>query len=323
MSEQNTLTQIRNKNLSDVLETLRQKGDSSLAQLAEHNSGGLTTVKKCVQQAMEYGMICEAGEADSTGGRKAMKYTICPDYQHFLVVIVDNGKLLSTLYNFNYEKIYTKELPFGMPDFMNAVYKIISYAKEKYPLGTVCLAMPCVVKDGTIIDWYYNPSFTGRNIKKEIENKFSINVIVQNEMNLTVLGESRIRNNSSNIVTAQFSHNGIGVGEMANGHVLEGSSGFAGEVGYMGLNRKDITETAHLGRIIRNVIICINPEIVVFYQVEKPKRLQKIFNEAVKGLPDYAVPKFIVSDDYTRGITAGFHTLVNKYAFFKKTEELL
>lgn len=322
MFDQNTLTQIRNKNLSDVLETLRRDGDSSLAQLAEHNSGGLTTVKKCVQQAMDYGMICEAGEADSTGGRKAMKYTICPDYQHFLVLVVDNGKLLSTLYNFNYDTIYKKEFPFTMSDFMNGVYQCISYAYEKYSLGTVCLAMPCVVKDGVIIDWYYNPSYIGVNIKNDIENKYKINVIVQNDMNLTVLGESRIRNNADNIVTAQFSHNGIGVGEMANGHVLEGSSGFAGEVGYMSLNRKDITETAYLGRIIRNVIICINPETVVFYQIKKPKRLQKIFNEAVKGLPDYAIPEFTISDNYIGGITAGFHTLVNKYGFFKKAEDL-
>lgn len=323
MPDQNKLAQIRNKNLSNVLETLRRDGDSSLAQLAEHNSGGLTTVKKCVQQAMDYGMICEAGEADSTGGRKAMKYAICPDYQHFLVLIIDNGKLISMLYDFNFKKIYTKELPFAMEGFMDAVYSSISYAYEKFPLGTVCLAMPCVVKNGTIIDWYYNPSFIGVNIKNKIENKYRINVIVQNDMNLTVLGESIIRNRSENIVTAQFNHNGIGVGEMVNGHVLEGSSGFAGEVGYMGLMRKDIMETAYLGRIIRNVIICINPETIVLYQIEKPKWLQKIIKEAIKGLPDYAIPEFIVSDNYIRGITAGFHTLVNKYGFFKKREELI
>lgn len=323
MFDQNTLTNIRNKNLSDVLETLRRSGDASLAQLAEQNSGGLTTVKKCVQQAMDYGMICEAGEAHSTGGRKAMKYSICPDYQHFLVLIIDNGKLLSTLYDFNFKKIYTRELPFEMEDFMGAVYSSVSYAYEKYPLGTVCLAMPCVVKNGVIIDWYYNPSCIGLNIKDKIEEKYKINVIVQNDMNLTVLGESKIRNSSGNIITAQFSHNGIGVGEMANGHVLEGSSGFAGEVGYMNFIRKDIFETTYLGKIIRNVIICINPEKVVFYQIEKPKRLQKIISEATKGLPDYAVPEFIVSDNYIGGITAGFHTLVNKYGFFKRAEELL
>ena len=86
---------------------------------------------------------------------------------------------------------------------------------------------------------------------------------------------------------------------------------------------KDISETTYLGKIIRNVIICINPEKVVFYQIEKPKRLQKIISEATKGLPDYAVPEFIVSDNYIGGITAGFHTLVNKYGFFKRAEELL
>lgn len=323
MFDQNTLTQIRNNNLSDVLETLRQKGNCSLAQLAEHNSGGLTTVKKCVLQAMDYGMICEAGEADSTGGRKAMKYAICPDYQYFLVIVVDNGKLLSTLYNFNYDKIYSKELSFNMTEFIDKVFRCISSARENHPVGTVCLAMPCVIKDGVVIDWYYNPSCIGINIKSRIESKYKINVIVQNDMNLTVLGENRKRNNVKNIVTAQFSHSGIGVGEMANGHVLEGSSGFAGEVGYMSINRRDVTETAYLGRIIRNVIICINPQTMVFYQSENPRLLQKIFKEAVKQLPSYAIPEFIVSTDYIGAITAGFHTLVNKYGFFKKQEELI
>lgn len=323
MFSQDTLSQIRNNNLSIVLETLRRHGDLSLSQLAEFNSSGLTTVKKCVQQAIDYGMIRESGEAESTGGRKAMRYTICPDYQYFLVLIIDNGKLLSTLYNFNFDRIYTDEIPFEMAEFMITVFNAISHAKEKYPLGTVCLAMPCVVKDGTIIDWYYNPAFIGVNIKAKIEDKFKINVIVQNDMNLTVLGESRIRNSVENIVTAQFSHNGIGVGEMVNGHVLEGSSGFAGEVGYMNLTRKDVTETAHFGRIIRNIIVCINPQIIVLYQIEKPKSLQKIIKEAVRGLPDYAIPEFIISDNYIGGIAAGFRTLVNKYGYFKKREELI
>ena len=69
--EQSTLKNIRNKNMADILQVLREKGASSLSRLEESIDGGLTTVKKCVQQAMDYGMILEGDIADSTGGRKA------------------------------------------------------------------------------------------------------------------------------------------------------------------------------------------------------------------------------------------------------------
>lgn len=318
MFDKNTLSQIRNNNLSDIIEALRQNNGLSLAQLVEQGSSGLTTVKKCVQQALEYGMIYEAGEADSTGGRKAMKYALCPDYQYFLILIVDNGNLSTTLYDFKFEKVYAQDIPFTMGNFLECVYTSVAFAYEKYNLGTVCLSMPCVVKDGVIIDWYYNPSLVGLNIKEEIEKRCKVNVIIQNNMNLTVLGESRTRNNVQNIVTAQFSHNGIGVGEMANGHMLEGSFGFAGEIGYMNIIRKDISENVYHGKLLRNVIICINPEIVVLYQMKNPKRLNKIINEATKGLPDYAIPKFEITDNYIDAITAGFKTLIDKYAMFVK-----
>lgn len=44
MLEQDTLKQIRNKNLADILDVLRRKGACSLTQLAENTDGGLTTV---------------------------------------------------------------------------------------------------------------------------------------------------------------------------------------------------------------------------------------------------------------------------------------
>lgn len=74
MVEQDTLKNIRNKNLSDILQVLRDKGACSLAELTENTDGGLTTVKKCVFQAMDFGMIVEGDIADSTGGRKPKQY---------------------------------------------------------------------------------------------------------------------------------------------------------------------------------------------------------------------------------------------------------
>ena len=92
MIEQDTLKNIRNKNLSDILQVLRNKGTCSLSELSQNTDGGLTTVKKCVAQAIDYGMAIEGNIAESTGGRKARQYLINREYQYYFIAIVHWGK---------------------------------------------------------------------------------------------------------------------------------------------------------------------------------------------------------------------------------------
>ncbi len=320
--EQDTLKNIRNKNLSDVLQVLRDKGACSLAELTENTDGGLTTVKKCVFQAMDYGMIIEGDIAESTGGRKAKQYLINEQYQYFLFLIIDNNNLIFKINNFKFECIEHYSAPFQMNKFIDIVCGNIDKIISKYDLGTICLSMPCVVKDGVILDWYYNPNMNGYDLKSALESRYHLNIIIQNDMKLTVIGESsESRLNSKNIVTIQFGHNGIGVGEMANGHLLEGNAGFAGEVGFINDLRKNIMGISYPAKIVRNTIVFLNPEVIVFYQSDRQNQFKEIFEKAITGLPHYAVPRFEVSDHYNDSIIAGLISLINKYGFFKKAEE--
>lgn len=321
LMEQDALKNIRNKNIADILHILRKEKSCTLSQLTEKTNGGLTTVKKCIQQTMDYGMVLEGDIADSTGGRKAKQYLLNADYQYFLMLIVDNNDLLCRVYNFNYDKVEETSTHFEMNGFLNCIYSSIDLSIKKYDIGTICLSMPCVVKNGVILDWYYNPNLSGFDLKITLEEKYSKNIIVQNDMKLTVMGEStQNRQNTKNIVTIQFGHNGIGVGEMANGHLLEGNAGFAGEVGYISDLRKNIMGISYPAKIVRNAIVFLNPEVIVFYKSERQNQFRKIFDTAVSGLPQYAVPRFEISDHYKDSIITGFLSLINKYGFFKKAE---
>lgn len=146
----------------------------------------------------------------STGGRKAQRYILNKDYQYFLFLIVDNNALLCCVYDFKYNLCEKYSVHFQMENYMNSVCKVIDQTIEKYNLGTICLSVPCIMKDGIILDWYYNRQMEGVNIRKTLEEKYHLNVIVQNDMNLTVVGESaKHRQNVKDIVTVQFGHNGI------------------------------------------------------------------------------------------------------------------
>lgn len=322
MIEQDTLKNIRNKNLSDILQVLRNKGTCSLSELSQNTDGGLTTVKKCVAQAIDYGMAIEGNIAESTGGRKARQYLINREYQYYFIAIVDNNNLIIKVFDFAINCVEDYQKSFEMNLFFSALNEEIEKQARKYTIGTIGVSLPCVVKNGVVLDWYYNPEMVGFDIKNKLEEKYKANVVVQNDMKLTALGVFNTDEiNSKNIVTMQFGHNGVGMAGIVNGHLIEGNTGFAGEVGYINDLRKNIMGVSYPAKIVRSAIVFLNPEIIVFYKSKRQNDFMRIFDIATNGLPVYAIPEFKVSEDYIEDIISGIALLINKYGYFKKREK--
>lgn len=322
MIEQDTLKNIRNKNLSDILQVLRNKGTCSLSELSQNTDGGLTTVKKCVAQAIDYGMAIEGNIAESTGGRKARQYLINREYQYYFIAIVDNNNLIIKVFDFAINCVEDYQKSFEMHLFFSALNEEIEKQARKYTIGTIGVSLPCIVKNGVVLDWYYNPEMVGFDIKNKLEEKYKANVVVQNDMKLTALGVFNTDEiNSKNIVTMQFGHNGVGMAGIVNGHLIEGNTGFAGEVGYINDLRKNIMGVSYPAKIVRNAIVFFNPEIIVFYKSKRQNDFMRIFDIATNGLPVYAIPEFKVSEDYIEDIISGIALLINKYGYFKKREK--
>lgn len=322
MIEQDTLKNIRNKNLSDILQVLRNKGTCSLSELSQNTDGGLTTVKKCVAQAIDYGMAIEGNIAESTGGRKARQYLINREYQYYFIAIVDNNNLIIKVFDFAINCVEDYQKSFEMNLFFSALNEEIEKQARKYTIGTIGVSLPCIVKNGVVLDWYYNPEMVGFDIKNKLEEKYKANVVVQNDMKLTALGVFNTDEiNSKNIVTMQFGHNGVGMASIVNGHLIEGNTGFAGEVGYINDLRKNIMGVSYPAKIVRNAIVFLNPEIIVFYKSKRQNDFMRIFDIATNGLPVYAIPEFKVSEDYIEDIISGIALLINKYGYFKKREK--
>lgn len=93
---------------------------------------------------------------------------------------------------------------------------------------------------------------------------------------------------------------------------------FAGEVGFINDLRKNIMGISYPAKIVRNAVVFLNPEVIVFYKSDKQNQFKEIFDKAVAGLPYYAVPRFEISDDYFESIQTDFKFLINKYGFFRK-----
>ena len=115
MIERDALKKIRNKNISDVLQVLRCNGACTLSEMTDEVDGGLTTVKKCVAQAIDYGMVVEGNIAESTGGRKARQFLINKDYQYYFIAVVDNNNLIIKVYDFAISCVEDYQKSFNLP----------------------------------------------------------------------------------------------------------------------------------------------------------------------------------------------------------------
>ena len=61
-------------------------------------------------------------------------------------------------------------------------------------------------------------------------------------------------------------------------------------------------------------------KFICFYKSKRQNNFEKIFNIATKGIPQYAIPKYEISENYIGDITLGLISLVNKYGYFKTAE---
>lgn len=87
-----------------------------------------------------------------------------------------------------------------------------------------------VVCDDTVLFTpYYDLKYS--NIRNLLEEEFHVPVIVENEANLSVIGESAFGQNYRNMIFLNI-HEGVGMGILVNGQLYKGQNGYAGEFGH-------------------------------------------------------------------------------------------
>lgn len=319
MIEINEMESIRIRNMSIIWHSLRHNGEMSISGLADDTEIGLTTVKKYIEQGIKSSMLTVSEKTISTGGRKAKQFGLNSSYQYFLLIAVDNEMLHYKLLDFSLKTVIYKSCVFKTTEYLVCVEDIINSLTTEYPnIGSVCLSIPCVVKDGVITDWYYNSAMNGFNIEKYLTEKYHRHTVIQNSMKLSVLGRlHREKDEKSTIATVQFGHDGIGAALAANGEIVEGKAGFAGEIGFLSHDREDINNYSFLIKIVNSIIIFLNPSKIIFYSSLMRNDFDGIFAAATAGIPQYAVPEYEISGDYIEDIYAGLTECISRNGYFE------
>ena len=309
-------------------------GSATKADLCQRLGISFPTISKFLTQMEQDGEIHYVGEDDSSGGRRAKRFAYDPEYMLGLAIFVEKTETNYTIFNCIGEIKEEGMMPSVLQQNVQQLVHHIESLIEKYPrLRSIAIGVPGAVRNGQIIFIPPYPNFLDNDLKETIESRFQIPVIVENDMNASVLGfasNNEIENES--LVYLYFGQNGPGSGIMINGDVVRGSTFFAGEIALVpqdggrtfvqalkdenGSSDNDASRNASLvptegqidavARLIATFTGITNPKAVIFCNEEIDEAvLSRIKERSAVYMPRKHLPELLKSDfkvDYLSGL---------------------
>ncbi|SNX53495.1 ROK family transcriptional regulator [Thermoanaerobacterium sp. RBIITD] len=241
---------IKQINKSIVLNTIRKKVIISRADLANITGLNKSTISSLVDELIKDGFVEEEGPGESKGGRKPIMLMInslagCVvgidlDVNYILVILTD------ILANILWQKRINLKIGEEKEDIISKIIDLIEEAISNSPktvkgiLG-IGIGVPGITdyKRGIVLK---APNLKWENVelKKIIEEKFHLNVYIDNEANTGAIAEKwfGVGKNARNFIYISAGI-GIGTGIIINNELYRGSVGLAGEMGHMTIDIND------------------------------------------------------------------------------------
>jgi glucokinase len=238
-----TASEMRGVNRTAVLELIRRTGPTSRTFIAGELKISLPTVMRIVDELIEEKLVKENAEKEWSGGRKRSLVTL--NSKEHLTIGLDLGgtKFYGAVCDLSGETLFEKTVPrdgsqgeSGYEKVSALISELITLAREtKIPIMGIGIGVPGVTfHDKGIVEWA--PSLEWRNfpLAERVSKQFSMPVIVDNDMNLSALGEMWFGagREVNNLVVFNIG-TGIGSGVVIDGAIYRGTNEMAGEIGYL------------------------------------------------------------------------------------------
>lgn len=228
---------IRDINSTLVLETIINASPISRAAISKRLGLTKATISAIVQDLMNKNLVIEIGCDDTIIGRKPILLNFNKKAGFIISVDIGVDTISSLLTDLGGEDCSLKQVktPAYKDIMISSLCDLIESMipqndKSPYGLVGISLGIHGVVNDNQVsFAPYYNLSDT--NLAKSLEDHFHTPVYLENEANLSVLGEKTFMYDFPNIANISI-HSGIGLGIMINHELYTGFNGRAGEFGH-------------------------------------------------------------------------------------------
>ena len=260
---------VKENNQQFIIDTLIKKGAASRAELAKNLKLSAPSVSNNIQQLLRQKILLEIGEGDSLGGRRPILLDFNYNYGYLISVDLSSHNLKIALANLKPEIIELRTIDISAEkngkNILNIIVKNISDILAKNNLRTkqlliIAFGFPGVINEATgdlIVHPLWLNVWDDINIREVIRQKFKVEVIIKNDINLAALGELRfgVGRDFRNLVYVSVDM-GVGAGIIINNKLFEGARLAAGEIGYFASTIADMDfDHPHYGPLESRVAI--------------------------------------------------------------------
>lgn len=243
-------------NKSIIFNYIRENGPISRAKISRDLKISAPAVSRVVGKLVNEDYVEETDKQQTKSGKRPILLKTNKDKGFVLGIDLGRESIRMALANFN-STIIKKKWGTEILDNKDIVERLIreitivlnDCKKKEWVSSTepevksICIGVPAVVdpKSGNIISASLYESWRDINLKNIISKEFNIPVFTDNYVNISALAEKKYGKgkNFTDVVFLEIS-NGISAGIIIDNHLLRGSDGSAGEIGFTIINSKNL-----------------------------------------------------------------------------------
>ncbi|HNU94966.1 MAG TPA: ROK family transcriptional regulator [Bacillota bacterium] len=240
------IAEVRRHNMRTILRLVESAGQVSRAEIARRSGLSQPTVCTAVDGLVSLGLLTVAGEGCSTGGRPPIMLKLNTDSQYAVGVDLGGTNLRVGIADLTGKILFHREGPSpgklgirgdaAVQAIADAVRETIEASGRCWNnIGGIGLGAPGVTDPSSGIV-SVAPAFGWNNtpVAAMLRDEFSVPVRIDNDVNAAAMAELHYGCGLelSSFVFVSIG-TGIGAGIVVDGRVYRGSSGAAGEIGYM------------------------------------------------------------------------------------------
>lgn len=237
---------IKKMNTSLILNTIREQGPISRAEIARLTKLTPATVTNITSELIKYRLILEAERGESSGGRKPVMLRINSNGYYVIGIYIGSKGVEIIAANLNADIIYSDKINIDssipssdvLKQIKNKIKRWMQENTNKKILGIGIGAHGLVKsREGVSI---YAPNLGWENvpIKDELEKELNIPVFLDNDVRTMTLGENwfGVAKDVSNFIFVYVGY-GIGGSIVIDNQLYRGINEGAGEIGHTTIER--------------------------------------------------------------------------------------
>ncbi|ANS74469.1 transcriptional regulator [Paenibacillus yonginensis] len=315
--------QVKKMNQELVRQALKTMKQGTKSMVAQATGLSIATCGNLLNELQELGELIKLDVEESSGGRPAKLYRYNVDFSYIACLIIKSGEQAHSI-TYTVANLAGETIEKGYQENKRmdpaVIHQLVDRLIELFPqIRAVGIGVPGAVNQG-IVNISEIQELMHVPLEAPIRDKHGVEVIVENDMNLTVYGyyQKQDYEEEETVVVATFDQGCFpGAGIMVNGHIHRGSTRFAGEISFLpfGMSSEEQFRQLHdratfyelVGRAVSSLTAVLNPKTVALTgSLVFPSDIDRIRQECRKSIPDMHMPQLTLlehpDEDYGYGL---------------------